>query len=84
MSADIYTKAFTEPDKWDHALKLINLLDGKNLEQRIRNFDDDLEKSAKRFAKPPKEEANPDAGPASPDDVLVFQAKEWRNDVPET
>ena len=31
MSADIYTKFFSAPDKWDHALHLINVLHADEL-----------------------------------------------------
>jgi hypothetical protein len=31
MAADIYTKAFTDPDKWAHALRLINLTETQNI-----------------------------------------------------
>ena len=31
MAADIYTKAFTDEEKWNHALRLINLTDPKDL-----------------------------------------------------
>ena len=29
MAADIYAKAFTDKDKWDHALRLIGIVDPK-------------------------------------------------------
>ena len=35
MAADIYTKAFTDADKWDNALKLINIIDPAQLEDFV-------------------------------------------------
>ena len=38
QSADIYTKAFTEPLKWYAVCLLVNVVDGKKLDQLLANF----------------------------------------------
>ena len=37
MAADIYTKAFSDPDNWSNALSLINIIDPKDLVQFASN-----------------------------------------------
>ena len=61
MAADIYTKAFTEADKWDHALKLINIINKAAILKMIPHYKEHLATSASRFAKPPKDNTPPDA-----------------------
>ena len=35
MAADIYTKGFTNKDKWNHAFELVNVIDPTNLGEVI-------------------------------------------------
>ena len=36
MAADIYTKAFTNPEKWDLACQLINIIDTDSIEEAVK------------------------------------------------
>jgi hypothetical protein len=38
MAADIYTKAFTDPDKWWKVCKLINVIDPRQLIQVVEGY----------------------------------------------
>ena len=53
MAADIYTKAFTADDKWNHACELINIVDINELDEAFgRRF---------KLTRDPKESKDPDA-----------------------
>ena len=53
MTADIYTKAFSDPARWEHALLLANVLSDKQIKD-VKNYQTVLEESALRFKKKEK------------------------------
>ena len=70
MVADVYTKVFTDQARWEHALLLANILDGEAIDVSVANFVEQIAESEKRFAKPPKDEGEPDAASAVVDSSL--------------
>ena len=50
MAADIYTKAFSDPARWEHALLLANVLNPKQIDN-VKNYQQVLDESALRFKK---------------------------------
>ena len=51
MAADIYTKAFTDADKWRHAQSLINIMDPKEFLDKVK---DGVNTAVNDYAKTPK------------------------------
>ncbi len=64
MAADIYTKAFSDPLRLEHALLLIGVLEDKKVGKTIKQFQQILDASASRFKKKPKPEKTEEAAPA--------------------
>ena len=40
MCADIYTKAFTDPEKWRHAHELVNIMDSSRVQELAKELTD--------------------------------------------
>ena len=55
MAADIYTKAFNDPDKWAHACALINVVDPASIEALMcRRIDEDVDRRRNQVLVDPK------------------------------
>ena len=60
MAADIYTKAFNDPQKWTNACWLIGVIDPNSLEALIGSGGIPAESETGKSAKKPVDERNPD------------------------
>ena len=64
MAADIFTKAFVSKEKWDHAIRLINIIDPKELASIIRDAGMTTEEAANVTGAGGKSAAPADPPPA--------------------